>query len=179
MKFKLVFIPLLLLGMSACSQTTETKKLRPKLFPDGTYTQSVQLQVFPKNKVPRSIPFRNLVKIQSNDFEVLGFTPFGSKAFEAKGNLDSPKDVKLKFYIEMPKFLTARFIRKTFLQIQKIQQLTRRQLSSRGGSDFYEADDFELAIFEYNNDNIPKSMRAKGESWIAFIELEKYKPLHN
>ena len=162
---------LLVLG---CTQKTITKTPKPKLFPDGIYTQSVQLQVFPKNKVTRTIPFRNLVNIKDDNFEVKGFTPFGSEAFTAKGNLKEPKNVEIKFFIDMPKFLTQKFINKTFFQIQKIQKIERRLLKRTSEGDFYRTNEFELAIFEYNEQDIPKSMRVKGTRWIAFIELENF-----
>ena len=118
----------LVLLVSQCVQKNKVEQKTGRLFPDGVYTQNVRLQINLKNGEKRTFPFRSLTKVMQDDFEMMGLTPFGSKAFIAKGNFKEPDKTDLKFFMDLPKIINKKFLTQTFAQIQRVQSLAIRFL---------------------------------------------------
>ncbi len=162
--------------------TSKTKSPIPKnnqLFPDGIYSQSVYLNIEKADGEFTNFPFRSLSKISDKQFEILGLTPFGTKAFEAKGDLDQPEAITIEFFIKKPKFMKDQLVKNTLLTIQAIQNLERSELVRKGSMDQFDGNDFLLEIFDYSERDIPKTLRLTTNTWKADIKLLSFKKLES
>ncbi len=161
------------------SKTKAPKPDSHRLFPNGIYSQSVYLNIEKSNGELINFPFRSLSKIEHKQFEIIGLTPFGTKAFEAKGDLDQPEAITIEFFIKKPKFLKDQLIKNTLTTIQAIQNLNRKELVRNGPADQFDGNDFLLEIFDYSQGDIPQTLRLTTNTWKADIKLLSYKKLES
>lgn len=168
---------LLIIFFAACAQRPSLKKTTDRLFPDGVYTQNIQLKLFPNTKNQNNLPMRTVVKTRGTLFELVGLTPFGTTAFEAKGDLKKPDAMEIRFAMERPPGLKDSFIKKTLLQIQGFQHLKQKDLKRNAQYDWVELKKVRLEIFSYQKDGIPSQMRLKAKHWVASVYTESFKPL--
>ncbi len=174
--FKLFKICLIAGALSACAEKSKVEK-NPQLFPDGQYTQSVQLELASPDSEKMTIPFTSLSKIRQGHFKILGLTPFGTKAFEAEGNTNKPGDIQLQFHMKLPKALKESFIKDTIVKIQKLHHLKRSHLTSTATHDEFRDKTLTLKIYKYDQQGIPVSLLLSDKNWRAFIQTSVYKPL--
>lgn len=146
-----------------------------RLFPDGIYNQNVQLVI--KNKPGANFPFQTLSKVANGNYEVIGFNPFGGKAFEAKGILDSPDTTQIKFFMKVPEIINEAFIKKTLDTIQQLQKVKKSQLTKESDHHFYQKSDFTLQIFKFTSQGIPSVLKLSTTKWESFIRLNNYKKI--
>jgi len=171
-----IFTKFVLFSLLTNCATTPQETVSKRLFPDGLYTQSVRLSVKTKSGM-QSIPMTSLTKLKNGKFEILGLTPFGTKALEANGEISKPESIQLKFHMKMPRFLNEKFIKETLTQIQTFQSLDRGQLDSRNGFDEFLENGVQLKIYKYTKKGIPASMTLNHPNWKAFIQTSKYRSL--
>lgn len=172
------FLPVVFLLFSACQSGPKKQEVTSdKVFPDGIYAQSVHLTVKTKDG-ENGIPFTSLSKIQEGKFAMKGLTPFGTKAFEARGDINNPDSVELKFHMDVPKFLKKDFVKNTLLAIQKLQKLKKKQLKRVSNWYEYENKETKLQIYSYTRSGVPREMKlsSKNPPWKAHISTSKFKP---
>ncbi len=162
-----------LYSFAACVQKPK-KIVSDRVFPDGTYTQSIQLNVKPPKQQEKQIPFTTLSQVKNGHFKILGLTPFGTRGFEASGNLDSVDSVHVTFHMEVPKFMTNEFIKKTLFQMQSMAKLKRSELSKKSDREIYTSKDYQLEIFSWNEKGVPKEIKVKSRNWSAFVTTSQY-----
>ena len=161
------------LSITSCAQKKSTE-ISDKVFPDGQYTQSVQLSIKTPEGI-KGIPFTSLSKINNGNFQIMGLTPFGTKAFIAKGHVDKPEAIQLKFFMTVPKFLNKKFVSSTLHTIQKLQKLTKDQLIKRDGFAEFKTEEYRLQIFSYTKNGVPKEMKLSSSPWTAHIATSVFK----
>ncbi len=173
--FKLFKTTVFILTLTACAQKSKIDK-NPRLFPDGQYTQSIQLELNPPDADKMTIPFTSLSKIRQGHFKIMGLTPFGTKAFEAQGNTNKPGDIQLQFHMKLPATLKESFIKDTIVKIQKLHHLKKSHLTSKATHDEFQDKTLTLKIYKYDRQGIPISLFLSDENWRAFIQTSIYKP---
>ena len=175
MKNKWILVLLLLVS---CTHKAQRKTWdQEKLFPNGIYSQRVQLEVLNKNEVKASFPFSSITRLENSRFEVIGLSPFGTTVFEASGNMEKPEDLNIKFYVKPPDFLKKPFIEKTFAQLNLLYSLKESDLTQRERSDYYKKDAIEMEIFKYNAQSIPSVIKLTSPQWRAYVQTQSYKKL--
>ena len=172
-------ILLALIILAGCTSTPEqSSKQNDKLFPDGIYRQRVELEILKDGEVKAGFPFSSVSRVENGSFEVLGLTPFGTSAFEAKGHLDHPDQLEIKFFITPPAFLKKSFIKESFGQINSLYKLNESDLTKKEDRDFYKNEILEMEIFKYNKQSIPTVMKLRSEKWRVYVQTQSYQKLN-
>lgn len=165
-----------LFSLINCSTHQKKTDPREKMFPDGIYSQNISVEINIENRRKESFPFRSITKVENLHFETIGLSPFGTKVFEAQGEINKMNSIKVIFHIDKPLFAKEVFIKKAINSVNKIHTLKKEDFTAINGIDTFSDDEFKLEIHSYNSEGLPKSLRLITTQWSAYIELLSYQP---